>query len=520
MGRKSKDSEPLKPRAIIFARVSTQRQEKEGLSIDEIQLPQLKEYAEKKGFQVLPEDIYTIGETGGSYKERKKFDKMIERIKKNRNVKDLIAFRVDRITRCFRDAVCIDGLRINNDLHVHLVDERLILHKNSPSRDLTVWNMKVFIAQEYLNRVKEDGVNTKYAKLERGELPWLAPFGYKNSKTSSGSSTVVPKEPEATIVQEIHRRFSTGVHSCITLANEINKEYGTKMNKGRVHHILVEKFYIGFIHDEKTGKDYPHKYSRLVTNETYEKNQKILQGHRRNRRRFAGIEAVYRGLIDCGIDNCGCSLTPELKKKTQKNGNQHAYMYYHCSGGKKERHPNLKSLPYLKETRVDEAVIKTLRELKPSNERMREIRRELAEVHESKNAFYDGEKKRLTTRQKKLINYKHKTHDAWMEESITRKDYDENMSRYNTELNEIQVKLDNLESADKNYYVTVSYLLDLVEHVGEIYEVAEFEEKRQILGTVFSNLSFDGKNLNLHLKKPFDTILGASNVLCGRGGRT
>ena len=41
-----KTNEPqLTRKAVLFARVSTARQEKEGLSLDEIQLPRMRDYA-------------------------------------------------------------------------------------------------------------------------------------------------------------------------------------------------------------------------------------------------------------------------------------------------------------------------------------------------------------------------------------------------------------------------------------------------------------------------------------------
>jgi DNA invertase Pin-like site-specific DNA recombinase len=39
-------------KAVILARVSTLRQEKEGLSLKDIQLPELRDYATKRDFEV------------------------------------------------------------------------------------------------------------------------------------------------------------------------------------------------------------------------------------------------------------------------------------------------------------------------------------------------------------------------------------------------------------------------------------------------------------------------------------
>ena len=247
-------------KAIIFVRVSTKRQEKEGLSLRKIQLPKAREYAKKHGLTVVKEFI--VGETGGDQKARLHFEEMVDYLKKNKDVTEIISFRVDRLTRNFRDAVTMDDFRQRYDKFIHLIDDHLVLHKDSPARDLTQWNIKVFIAQEYLNRVVEDGNNTKYNKLENGELPWCASYGYKHAVISQNPKrkSVITVEPKATIVRQIHLRYATGNYSCLSLAQSINDDFGTHLNKGQIHHILTDKFYIGIMTDKKTGKEYPHFY--------------------------------------------------------------------------------------------------------------------------------------------------------------------------------------------------------------------------------------------------------------------
>lgn len=111
-------------KAIIFARVSTKRQERDGLSLKEIQLPKAREYAKKNDISIIKE--YIVGETGGDRKDRIKFDEMVEFLKKHEDVTEIISFRVDRITRNFRDAVAMDEMRQKYDKYIHCIDDRLI----------------------------------------------------------------------------------------------------------------------------------------------------------------------------------------------------------------------------------------------------------------------------------------------------------------------------------------------------------------------------------------------------------
>ena len=76
-------------KAVILARVSTTRQEKEGLSLKDIQLPALREYARNKCLEVEREFVFS---ESADYKIRKKFDEMVSYVKTNNNIKTIISY--------------------------------------------------------------------------------------------------------------------------------------------------------------------------------------------------------------------------------------------------------------------------------------------------------------------------------------------------------------------------------------------------------------------------------------------
>lgn len=145
-------------KAVILARVSTMRQEKEGLSLKDIQLPHLREYAQEKGLEVVKEFVFS---ESADKKIRKRFNEVIEFVKSHKDIKAIITFRVDRITRNFRDASDLDDLRINNDIELHFAHDRLVLDKKSYGRDIQDWDLKVFFAKQQINRLREDAFITK-----------------------------------------------------------------------------------------------------------------------------------------------------------------------------------------------------------------------------------------------------------------------------------------------------------------------------------------------------------------------
>ena len=93
---------------------------------------------------------------------------------------------------------------------------------------------------------------------------------------------------------------------------------------------------------------------------------------------------------------------------------------------------------------------------------------------------------------------------------ITPEDYTENKLRYDQEISRTKQQIERLEDADKNFYVTAMYLLQLFKHGEKIFEVASHDEKRELLKLVLSNLELKGKTVRFTPNEPFATVLKLS----------
>lgn len=246
-----------------------------------MQSSRAQEYAKKNGLEI--DKIFSVSENGGQYKIRKKFAEMFDYVKKNKSVTDVIEFRVDHITRNFQDAVAVDDLRQKYGKRIHFIDDNFVLDKDSKSNDILQWDMKVLIARQYLERVKEGGQNSKLSKLQKGELPWSAPFGYMHAKLSNGTRTVIEHPIKGKVAKEILRRYSTGMYSVKSLSKEIEDEFGVKLVKDGIYRVLTNKFYYGVLVDPQTDIEYPHIYEPMITRELYDRNQEVLCGHSHRR---------------------------------------------------------------------------------------------------------------------------------------------------------------------------------------------------------------------------------------------
>ena len=93
---------------------------------------------------------------------------------------------------------------------------------------------------------------------------------------------------------------------------------------------------------------------------------------------------------------------------------------------------------------------------------------------------------------------------------ITPDEYKENKDRYDKEIARIQQQMNRLEEADNNFYLTATYLLQLFEHGDKLFEVANIEEKRELLQLVLSNLKLNAKTVRFTPNEPFATVLKLS----------
>jgi len=116
-------AEPVRRQAVIYARVSSKEQEKEGFSIP-AQLKLLKEYAAANGFAIAQEyvDVETAKETG-----RTAFGQMVAYLKEHPSVRVMLVEKTDRLYRNLKDWVTLDEL----DVELHFPKEGVVLSRDS-----------------------------------------------------------------------------------------------------------------------------------------------------------------------------------------------------------------------------------------------------------------------------------------------------------------------------------------------------------------------------------------------------
>jgi site-specific DNA recombinase len=183
--RRSVDVAALpKHQAVLYARVSSKEQEKEGFSIPS-QRKLLLDYATKREFLVAHEfiDVETAKQSG-----RKAFGEMIAYLRKHPDCRTVLVEKTDRLYRNFKDYVVLDEL----DIETHFVKEGVVLSKDSRSHDKFIHGIKVLMAKNYVDNLGEESKKGMLQKAEDGFWPNQAPVGYRNVQRPDGKRVLSP----------------------------------------------------------------------------------------------------------------------------------------------------------------------------------------------------------------------------------------------------------------------------------------------------------------------------------------
>ena len=71
---------------------------------------------------------------------------------------------------------------------------------------------------------------------------------------------------------------------------------------------------------------------------------------------------------------------------------------------------------------------------------------------------------------------------------ITESEYDKFYTSLRDQVTDISIRLEQLQEAEDNYYITAKHVLDLINRAYELFIGSEVEEKRQLIKLVLQNL--------------------------------
>src|SRR6516162_11616130 len=195
-------ADPARRPAVIYARVSSKEQEKEGFSIP-AQLKLLKEYAAANGFAVVEQymDVETAKQTG-----RAAFGEMVAYLKAHPSVRVMLVEKTDRLYRNLKDWVTVDEL----DVEMHFPKEGVVLSRESRSSEKFMHGIKVLMAKNYIDNLSEEARKGMQEKAEQGIWPTKCPLGYRNVMGPDSEKIIATDPALAPIVTRLFEWYALG----------------------------------------------------------------------------------------------------------------------------------------------------------------------------------------------------------------------------------------------------------------------------------------------------------------------
>ncbi len=109
----------------------------------------------RKGLEILKIFEFSESSTVGN---RKKFQEAIDFAKKQKEVIAVVADKVDRLQRSYKETPLLNDLIERAKIELHFYTENYIIHKYSTSQEKMMWNIFVLMAQAFVDSLR-DNVN-------------------------------------------------------------------------------------------------------------------------------------------------------------------------------------------------------------------------------------------------------------------------------------------------------------------------------------------------------------------------
>lgn len=477
-GRRKAVTAPPPRQAVLYARVSSREQEREGFSIP-AQRSLLQSYATDNGLTIVQEfvDIETAKATG-----RIEFGKMLKYLKRRVKAPVILVEKTDRLYRNLKDWVALDDM----DVDVHLVKEGIVLSDDSRSSEKFVHGIKVLMAKNYVDNLSEEVRKGMHQKAAQGHWPGAAPLGYLNRR-EGGKSLIVPDPERAPLIRSAFEMYDTGDFSIKAIAdfahrNGYRGKRGGKIATGTMHLALRNPLYAG--HFYWGGREYEGSDPTLISWELYKRVQDRLDGHTYTRaveRQFA-----YSGLVTCG--HCGGAITAELKKKK--------YIYYHCA-------TRCQREKFVREEQLEKMFLEAMQALvMPEHVRNETIavlktsRRDIAAETDRRLAEARARYDRLG----RLING---AYEDKLEGRIDLAFFTAKRTEWEGLRSEAQAEMERLANASaKNMDMAIS-VFELANSAYDLLSRREPQEQRRLLEILLSNSELANGEFTVTFRKPF-----------------
>ncbi len=488
---------------FVYLRRSQDREDRQALSIEkqDKQVQQIFErYPELNPIFMPPE------ERSAKHPGRPIFGDMMNRVEAG-EARYIAVWLVSRLSRN-----PVDGGRV-----IYALDTGKLSAIYTPNRVFrNTPDDKMYLALEFAMAKKnnddlsvqvKEGFETKRA---HGQYPGPAFLGYMNAIIRPGERNIVPDSDKAPQVIRICELAATGLYKVDDLCKEahnigLTSRKGNPISKQTLIDMLQRRANTGVFHYSETGEWHQGSYKPLISVELYDKIQMAMgwvkQKDHEKVSTTAGRYYSYKGLFLC--KTCKFNVTAYTKTKELASGKEAEYVFYTCTKKSKKIKCQEKQLP----NEIFEQEIKA---------RMQEYeitKADGVECNSWLNFHYND-----------YIKKQHKYKPQWLKDQreaqkalevldeklehgvMTDERYKERAAIHTATLARTKQLLNTANTDAERWLELARETFNSVTNVGEVFEMANDEERRRLMMYLGSNWYLTNKKVVLTPRKPLNLL--------------
>lgn len=473
-------------RVILYVRVSTQEQAREGYSIGE-QIDRLTKYCEAMGWTIV--QVYTDPGYSGATMDRPGLSKLIEDVK-NGLADKIVVYKLDRLSRSQLDTLfLIEKVLLENDTDFVSMNENF--DTSTPFGRAMIGILAVF-AQLEREQIKERMMMGKEARAKEGKFHGSnhIPIGYDYI-----DGLLTPNQFEKMQIIEAYQLAAAGM-SPYKIASKLNDagyshKYGRWTDRS-IRRILRTKTYIGYV---KHANDwYKGIHEAYISKELYDEVQKILdtrtKQHTEYNRRCGKATSYLGGFLYC--KKCGAKYGKNTTSYIGKTGKRQCYHRFVCNSrdGRKEylvKDPNCKNKIW-KESVLTELVFDEIRKLATDPDHIARIQTEKLE---------DERPKLIQSEMQKLDDQVGRLMDLYTIGQMPVEILQDRIHGLTDQKAKLEAELEKI-AQENTAKLTEAEAIELVETFGDILDRGDFDEIRSTIATLIEKIDIDEDRVEIH----------------------
>jgi site-specific DNA recombinase len=537
-------------RAALYARVSTEMQEKE--QTIQSQLAAITRYAEQQGFQYSEALTYTDDGYSGTWLDRPALDELRDHAREGR-FDAIVMLCPDRLARRYAYQVLILEELRRAGIEVHFCERPI---QDTPDDQLLL-QIQGAIAEYERAKVLDRCRRGRLHRARRGELaPPSTPYGYTYAaRKYGGDGQIRIDEQEAAMVRQVFEWYAEEGSSVQRVLKKLNAS-SWKTRRGRkewagvcVLRMLRCEWYVGRAYYNRITRrpqsqrrdelveggpvktvvaERPQSewivvpVPRLLDDELFERVQgRLVENQRFAKRRLRRKQTyLLRGLLKCG--QCGYAYVGLTQASSY---GRPGYHYYRCNARYASQRlmsaiPEPCTNALLRGDGVDEVVWTTVRRLLLNSETLTHHLHDWLERATS-DAKHDERLKLARSRLKELNSQRERLIDAYQMGALPLDDFrtrrtsiEERILAVEQEQAELRSWQAKQELAARQVAGAEGFAEHLREQLRRELEDPDFEVKQAILRLVVEKVVITGQRLEIHLAVP---VSGSYELRSTRG---